>query len=261
MSAKELLTRKIGPLPTYGWIIGLGGGLLVAAYLRRLYNTPEADAGTTVDGAADGGDYISPSDGTGGAAVSDPNVFPDSNSGGSKTPQPPKTNNAWRKDAIRAGISFGYGALTSQRLIDKYLTGGTLTQPGALKVDRIIAQVGPPPSATPSPHVKSGQPKHGGKHDDDHDHKHHGGRPKTNGAWRERGVEALHRAGFTRPRVDEALSDYLRGHNLTGAQWAIVHAVIARLGPAPNPPKHAPGHKHPQHHSHPTNRRDTGAAV
>lgn len=261
MSVKETLTRKLGPLPVYGWVIGVGGGLLVAAYIRRLYaSAPETDAGDAIDGADDGaGGYVSPSDGTGGAGVSDPNVFPDDHAGGPNTPQPPRNNNDWRKDAIRAGIAFGFGALATQGMIDRYLTGGSLSEKQAERVNRIIAQVGPPPKATPSPSIR--HPKPPGKHHNggDDSPEHHGGRPKTNGEWKERGANAMHKAGYNRVRVTTVLTHYLHGRDLTGTERNIVHAVIARIGPAPRPPRHS-GHKHDQHHAAtPTTRHDAGA--
>lgn len=246
MNAKELLTRKVGPLPVYGWMIGVGGGLLIAAWIRRAYSGSDP-AAAAIDGEAEDADYIPPTDGTGGAAVSDPNVFPDSNTGGPRTPQPPRTNNAWRKDAIRAGIAFGFGAIGTQRIIDKYLTGGNLTEGAAAKVNRIIAQVGPPPTATPSPQVKHDKPKHQG-------------RPKTNGAWKDRGVAVMGKAGYNRDRVRDALSRYLAGKDLTGIQRNIVHDVIARIGPAPRPPRRQGHHGRSEREAAtPTARRDTGA--
>lgn len=248
MSAKEMLTRKVGPLPVYGWMIGVGGGLLIAAWIRRAYSGSDP-AAAAIDGEAEAGDYIPPTDGTGGAAVSDPNVFPSDNSGGPHTPQGPKNNNAWRKDAIRAGIAFGFGAITTQRIVDKYLTARPLTESAAGKVDRIIAQIGPPPTATPTPPVKHNKPK-----------KHHGGRPKTNGAWKDHGVAAMRKAGYDGDRVRDALSRYLTGHDLTGAQRTIVHDVIARIGPAPRPPRKQGHHgKSERTAATPTARRDTGA--
>lgn len=247
MSAKELLTRKVGPLPVYGWVLGVGGGLLVAAWIRRAYSGASADldAATAMDGDAG---YLSPTDGTGGAAYSDPNNFPDAPAGGPKTPAPPRNNNEWRKDAIRAGIAFGWGAIAVQGTVDRYLTGGRLSTKQRDRMNRIIQQVGPPPKATKTPTVV------------DNSKSKHGGRPRTNREWKERGVARMRKAGYNGPNVDEALTRYLHGRNLTGRQRALVLTVIGMIGAAPHPPRRAAHHGRTERDAAtPTTRRDTGA--
>lgn len=254
---KSIFTRKVGPLPVGLWVIGIGGGLAVAWYLRS-HAAPPEDAELT-DTA-----YMPPTDGTGGAATSEPysggggggttdggldpydpygdvlDPLPpleetpsdasDSDSAGGQAPvsthKKPRNNNAWRIAAIDAAMAGpgGLSGLAASRAISRYLAGKRLTQRQKRAVNAALAAVGPPPQAV------THAPQGGGQ----------GGQPGSNAAWRDDVVRMLTNGGWNHDQVATAIARFLAGKELTQAQRTIVERAIARHGAPPKTPPPAP---------------------
>lgn len=168
---KGFLSKKVGPLPVGLWIVGVGGGLVLALWLRRAYG---GDGGTAMDGAA----YDS-GDGTGGAALSEPGYtgtgsgeflpdpfdpFEPTTDGDSETPVATrngarkfKDNQAWKRAAIDALTANGVSYITAVRAVDRYLSGKPLNKRQRALIDTIGAGIGAPPKPVPTPPRPHGQ--------------------------------------------------------------------------------------------------------
>lgn len=256
-SLKALMTRKVGPLPVGLWILGIGGGLAVAAYLRR------HPGGSSTDPEALDAAYLPPTDGTGGASVSDPYSGGGASGGGMgdaydpygldlpaddagdladvaddvSAPdnpirpgvaknKPAKTNKAWQQAATQAAMRAGFPGILSSRAIARFLAGKHLTARQRAAVNAALAHAGPPPSAPAQ------QPQDAGHADD---------KPATNDTWQSKAVKALTAGGWNHDAVQEALRRFLHGQPLNAAQRAIVDRALARFG---SPPQHVPPSPH-----------------
>lgn len=179
---KALMHKDIAGMPAYLWALGLAGGLGVAWWIRGHSSGASADvASPSMDG------YDSPTDGTGGAATSEPGFY---GTGGDDTTDP-GTGTGTAVDTIpdtydyagNEGIGVGSGGMTGWRtkaiaalmagpprmgylrasgIVDKALAGKTINARQAAAFDRAVAKVGPPPKATPAPTVKR---RHKGRDD------------------------------------------------------------------------------------------------
>lgn len=178
MDVKEAMTRKVAGMPLYLWVLGVGGGLAVAYYLRS-HSTATDVAGDAMDGYT----YDAITDGTGGAAVSDPGYYGTGGGSGYTTTEPvedvaddydgldytdyptePGTvatgmgggNNAWRRAAIASLIGMGVKGTQAQKTVDAYMAG-TVNRRQKRNIDKVLAQVGAPPKAGGKLTVKSRQ--------------------------------------------------------------------------------------------------------
>lgn len=170
---KALMNKRIAGMPTYLWVLGIAGGLGVAWWLRN-----HSGGGDVAGAAMDG--YDSTTDGTGGAATSEPGVFGTGSSTGGDAPPAPLDdttspddfdpnegittsaaggqggNAAWRRQAI-AVLMTGpprMGYLQASRVVDRALAGQSLNAKQAKAWNRAVEGAGVPPKATPTPTVK-----------------------------------------------------------------------------------------------------------
>lgn len=160
---KGFLSKKVGPLPVGLWIVGVGGGLVLALWLRRAYG---GNGATAMDG-----EYDTP-EGTGGAAYSDPSYTGTGGGGFQPDPFDPveptdgdaetptattngarqfKDNQAWKRRAIDTLTANGVSYITAVRAIDRYLSGKPLNKRQRALIDSIGASIGAPPKPVPTP--------------------------------------------------------------------------------------------------------------
>jgi hypothetical protein len=135
--AGNVLTRKIGPLPVWGWVgavaLGLGYG-----YYRRTHpkaagapdlisTTPDNGFGTTVPGVGAGAVGTAPS----------------------TTPATPTDNQSWSVLAQSRLIALGYNPGAVSDALGLWLSGSVLTAQQAAIRDEAIRVAGPPPEPVP----------------------------------------------------------------------------------------------------------------
>ncbi len=142
MDFKAQLTRKVGPLPVWGWGLAVGGGLLAASYMRAragggggAEDPGVAPATATAAGVGNLGD-------TGTATVT-PAV----------TPYRATNNDEWRTLAseLILGTHLGYSGLAVDTALSKYLSGEPLSIAEQAIVNLAIRLAGSPPTAPPLP--------------------------------------------------------------------------------------------------------------
>lgn len=237
---KGLLTKKVGPLPMGAWIIGIGGGLIVAAWLRRAYGGGDS-AAPAADGMVES-DYAAP--GLGGAALSEPG-YQGSGSIEDDAPiedTPIGTNNAWRKAAINLAGSFGVTGLFASRAVDLFLKGKRLNAKQTTFINSVIAELGAPPTPTPVPPPTTspaGGGHGGGSGGGSGGGTGGGGAPATNAEWKAKAIKKLVANGWNKGVVDEALTRFLAGKSLDTKQRNIRDAAIQHAGSPPKTPKPA----------------------
>lgn len=138
MAISETLTRYVGPLPVWGWVVVGGGGFYLIKKMKGstgLTSLLGSSSGTGADATA------AVTSGTTAADVA----------GAS-----PTDNSSWASDAIQYLESEGYSSSQAQAAIGTYTSGGTVDPSMATLVDNAVQGVGQPPqvvfptSANPS---------------------------------------------------------------------------------------------------------------
>lgn len=127
MAISETLTRYVGPLPVWGWVVLGGGGLFLVKKLKGttgLTSLLGSSSGTGTDAQAAAN--------SGTSAAQDAGVSPTDNS-------------SWASDAIQYLESQGYTSSQAQSAIGTYAAGGTIDPSMATLVDNAVQGVGPPP--------------------------------------------------------------------------------------------------------------------
>ncbi|WP_129286717.1 hypothetical protein [Streptomyces sp. GZWMJZ-114] len=151
---KASLGKKVGPLPVGVWILAVGGGLVVAYFMRRGASGDGQEVTDDGTGAAD----------TGGTGVGTwpygyPNGVGQGGSSGSTDDGQdedddgtlPVTNEQWQRRAVQVLVGLGYEAVAVDRAIAAYLGGEGLTTIQRAIVNEAILRIGPPPVSPPSP--------------------------------------------------------------------------------------------------------------
>lgn len=133
-SVKASFTKKMGPLPAYGWA-AIVIVLIVGYRLYKKRSTPTASALPT---SAFGG--------TGDASSNGGNAGNDQGSGSSTSAPIDVTNATWGSTAANWEIGRGKNAVLVNSAISKYLNGGNLTLEESMIISEILAQFGTPPS-------------------------------------------------------------------------------------------------------------------
>jgi hypothetical protein len=171
------LGKKLGPMPVGGWLLAVGGGVLVAYYFRsRSGNGGGTDTtDTTATDAADlpdatGWDQADPGGTNQGAGnlydptTNDPssNTTGDTGStsggasgggGGGSDAGPSQahlarqatTNAAWAKHAVKAMQPFGFAPDHTAATLAAFLAGDKLTQGQTVTLAATESRCGPPP--------------------------------------------------------------------------------------------------------------------
>ncbi len=139
----EWAERQVGPLPAWGWVLAIGGGLAFGWYVRR--RGPEVAADPE---AADGSDTGLPSSVNlpasglviGGPAATDT----------SPLPQRIETNQQWRARAVEVLTIRGYSPSLVDIAIAHYLLGEPLESDAQNQaVDDALRILGVPPEGAP----------------------------------------------------------------------------------------------------------------
>lgn len=130
MAISETLTRYVGPLPVWGWVVLGGGGLY-------LWKKHEAGGTTGVLSS-----IIGSTSGTSQDAQAAANS---GSTAASDAAASPTDNSSWGSDAIQYLESQGYTSSQAQAAIGAYTSGGQLDPSMATLVDNAVQQVGPPP--------------------------------------------------------------------------------------------------------------------
>ena len=136
---RRALTREVGPLPVWGWLLALVGGLVAGLYFRRAFG-----AGYTAEPDGDQADLepvepFAPGDDPAGAVVlggTGPTV---------SQPSPITTNDEWRRAGLARLVSENYGALAADRALGRYLAESQLTPAEEAMIQRVLELIGPPP--------------------------------------------------------------------------------------------------------------------
>lgn len=132
----SVLTKKIGPLPAYAYVlIIVAGAYALRAYRARTGNASagldssaasSAGSATPVDGTGASGAGSTPSDGPAGTVVG-------------------RTNAQWALTVSNGLIAEGQNPVAVSSAITKYLAGGLLTAQEAALVNEAVQKYGYPP--------------------------------------------------------------------------------------------------------------------
>ncbi len=137
------LTRDVGPLPVWAWLVagalGIGAGIM----LRRRTGTNSAGGSGAV--GVDGG--VAYPVGSVGGAVTLPNYATSSDTATSTTDDGFQSNHEWRAAALRILIARGFDPYTADQALAGYLDGRAPTADTAEAIDIALSEVGLPPSA------------------------------------------------------------------------------------------------------------------
>ena len=131
----SLLTKKIGPLPAYAYVLIIVG----AAYAYRIYKTRSGAVATSAGALPS--DASSVIGGTGAGGVSSGSVPADGPSGTVVG----KTNAEWAATVSTGMVATGSNPVTVSSAVTKYLAGGLLTTQEAAIITSAVAKFGWPP--------------------------------------------------------------------------------------------------------------------
>lgn len=139
------LTRKLGPLPVWGWAVAVAGGYVVFKH----FSPSTSSTPVTTPSAAAADQALAGS------------IVPDTSGGGAGTPTGspggPTTNAEWALAAVNALIGQHVDGVAAENAINAYLSGVALTTAQHSLVVEAIQAVGPPPEGVPfSPNQPSG---------------------------------------------------------------------------------------------------------
>lgn len=230
------LGRKIGPLPLAGWLAAIGGGLAISLYLRRHQAAAApADPGTVAPGTS------GMTDGTGGAAVSDPSYAgnvsaPTGYDSTGTTAAPLENNGQWRQQAVKWLVGNGSGGIAAEIAVGNYLSGGTLSLDQADMVNKAVAAIGPTPEAVPSINVAAPTPPAPTPTPN--------AAPTTNAAWRKAALAYMIAHGHQPTGSAAALDNYLGGQPVGPKGLVAVNEAIRAIGPPPQTVKRRDTGKH-----------------
>lgn len=128
----SMLTRKIGPLPAYAYVlIIVAGAYAIKLYRARTGSGPAAsalpsDATSAPPGGSTAGSGSVPSDGPSGTVVG-------------------KTNAQWALTVSNGMIASGSNPVTVSSAVTKYLAGGLLTAQETAVITTAVGRYGYPP--------------------------------------------------------------------------------------------------------------------
>lgn len=136
----DALKKKIGPLPLWGWLLALVGGILLAVVIKRALGSgsSEPEPAAPADPYADGDQAPTGSIGLPNAAVP-----------GSPAPAPITDNVSWRAKALQYLIGQGTSPSVADRTLAKYMEGRRLTVDQDRLIGMALAALGLPPDPPP----------------------------------------------------------------------------------------------------------------
>lgn len=160
------LGRKLGPMPVGGWLLAVGGGVLVAVYFRRKATTDTTDPAavdTTDATGADGFDQADPGGtqaGVGGGSytysdTATGNGNASAHHGQAYLARQAKSNAGWVDHSVRAMQARGFAPAHVRDALEAFLHGHTLTPAQEVALAATEALCGPPPHP-PKHHPKPG---------------------------------------------------------------------------------------------------------
>src|SRR4051812_10340914 len=140
------LTKKVGPLPVWGWCV-----LAIAAVLIYKHYRPKAPAEDAAPEPAGGvanpeltappTSAIQPNNNVGSPGENNGNIWPQ-----------PETNTEWKALALAKLTSLNsWGAYQITNALSAYLGGAVLDSTQQPIVDTALKMIGPPPQAVPVP--------------------------------------------------------------------------------------------------------------
>ncbi len=141
--ARDGLTREVGPLPVWGWLVALVGGVGVGFMITRGLGSGSGSGGRTPANSETGGSLVPGGSGAVGGAVGlpfAPAIAGDAVDDGFQD------NTEWRAAALAALQATGqFGALETDRALGLYLEGRQLDTGQAEIIERALDAVGMPP--------------------------------------------------------------------------------------------------------------------
>jgi hypothetical protein len=155
---RQMLARKLGPMPVGAWLAVVAVGVAVtAAVIRHRRAAMMSAAPATSTAAAKTGPFT-----PGGFTVSGTGAGPGTGStlpispvDSGPTPEP-ETNDTWSTKAIRWAIAKGFTPSVATSAIGKALTGEGLTAQEMALLDAALVANGPPPAGMPPPALVAG---------------------------------------------------------------------------------------------------------
>jgi hypothetical protein len=136
--ADNALTKKLGPLPRWGWG-AVGGGVFLAYFLYKRY-----ESGTTT-----GTTTTSTSGGTSVPIVDVVDSTPNATTGTTTTTTPTATSftnfTEWEQAVIKHLNTLGLSPATSVNAVQSWIRGGCVTQQGYNGLSSAVGAVGLPP--------------------------------------------------------------------------------------------------------------------
>jgi len=132
--SKGTLTKKLGPLPTWAWGIGVGVLALVAYYIIKARGAVKGAGDAITVSSTDLTDQLSGGNSAGGSY--------------STTTTIPETNLTWLARAVKQASNLGVSALDAERALRLYLTGEPITTKEAKVVNDTLNNLGLPPDGS-----------------------------------------------------------------------------------------------------------------
>lgn len=144
---------KLGNHSIYVW-----GGLLGVALLGYMWYSHRSSAANTAS-------TTTTTDPTLGSGALGSNSGAVNNSGATDTSTTDSSttdsNQSWETRAVSYLVSLGVGGESAQQLIEQYLSGYKTSYQGHLRLNQVIAHLGPPPEGTDAIPGWNPPPKHG----------------------------------------------------------------------------------------------------
>ena len=152
----EALTKDLGPLPVWGWLVAGAGGIGLGLIVRSRGLFGGGGGGSTVVGTNGTGlipDAFIP--GAGGVILGGGGG---TGSGSNVTPVEEITsNNDWRRAALARAIADGVGSVVADNALSDYLAGRELSPAQVAVIENVLRTIGLPPNppgqiiTTPAP--------------------------------------------------------------------------------------------------------------
>lgn len=138
-SLSGALTKKIGPAPGWVWVVVIVGALYGYRWYKGRNGTPVVTDPTLADTSTSPTANIADTGGTaGGAGIFTPPVL-------GSTPSGPSTTAEWAALAVKTLIAGGTNPTDANNAVTTYVSHGALSTTQQTIINKVLAQLGPPP--------------------------------------------------------------------------------------------------------------------
>lgn len=206
----DALKKMYGPLPLWGWLVVVLGGLGIAYWsTKKSGSSSSADTvsdETVPSGAFTSADQVTTGSITGSATDTDTDV----------------SNDTWGRNAENELLARGYDPTLVDTAIRKYLASQPLNASETAVITAALRAVGAPPSPLPPPDSGDTSGTSTG--------------PSTNAQWLTAAVKAVHGNGHLDLTNQDWLLSYLNKKYLNYNAQQVVSSAINKVGLPPSPP-------------------------